>query len=382
MIDIASACVRENLYRLQIEHANKKVSYQSVMALSNFKESIEDIGDEWLYYPLERLPFPVDACVHFEVIPGHIAREKVRKKKAAALDQWQEFQKDGEISIDVEDALSDAIMLDQKLKEQMPLLEFQAFVAIGADNEETLIKREENLINAYVGYAKPVHPPGDAIRLWKAFFPCNADGVHSCWNVPAEPRVLSCAAPLGTGALGDPYGFLLGHLLGSGKPIFMAPERPMMELDGAGSIALAGKSGSGKSMAAKLIANNCLATGAVAYVLNYKENEYLSLYYKWEDEAYWLDLKNKFNPFRLAKTAYDCRTIAQGWLAVLLNISSSRQDKYGSIVISGALSRMYSGDKWDMNTFIECLREQVKEAKAPEEKNIGNLFVRMLESVP
>ena len=52
----------------------------------------------------------------------------------------------------------------------------------------------------------------------------------------------------------------------------------------------------------------------------------------------------------------------------------------GSIVISGALSRMYSGDKWDMNTFIECLREQVKEAKAPEEKNIGNLFVRMLES--
>ena len=106
MIDIASACVRENLYRLQIEHANKKVSYQSVMALSNFKESIEDIGDEWLYYPLERLPFPVDACVHFEVIPGHIAREKVRKKKAAALDQWQEFQKDGEISIDVEDALS------------------------------------------------------------------------------------------------------------------------------------------------------------------------------------------------------------------------------------------------------------------------------------
>ena len=132
-------------------------------------------------------------------------------------------------------------------------------------------------------------------------------------------------------------------------------------------------------MTAKMITNNCLATGATGYVLNYKEDEYLSLYYKWSDEACWLDLKTKFNPFRLAKTAYDCRTIAQDWLAILLNISSSKEDKYGSILIGAALTRMYSGKTWDMDTFIKCLNEQVDEAEDPGEDRIGKMFIRFLE---
>jgi hypothetical protein len=382
MVDIASAYVKEDLFRLRIVHSNKRVSYQSVMALANFTDSIEDFGDEWLYYPLERLDFPIDACVHFEVTPGHLARGKVRRKKGAALDQWEEFEKDGELSLDLEDGLADAPILEQKLK-RMPLVEFQAFLAVGADNEDTLIEREEILINAYDGYAKPVHPPGDAIALWRAFFPCTVGGVHESWNVPAEPRVLSCAAPLGTSALGDPEGMLLGHLLGSGKPVFMAPERPMTVLNHTGSIALVGTLGSGKSMTAKYIGDHILAMGGVGFVLDPKQDEYFSLYHKWQDEAYWVrygsDSDAAFSPFRLAKTAHDCRAIAQSWLSILFNISSSREDKYGSIVIDAALHRMYQGDTWDMDTFIRCLKEQVNVSDDPEEQKIGKLFIRLLD---
>ena len=173
----------------------------------------------------------------FQGYTGAFGARYRETKKQAAIDQWEEFEESGEISLDLEDGLEDAPILEQKLR-HMPLVEFQAFMAVGADSEETLIEREEILANFLDGYATPVHPPGDGIELWRAFFPCMVGGVHDSWNVPAEPRVLSCAAPLGTGTLGDPYGFLLGHLLGSGKPVFMDPARPMMELDSTGSIAL------------------------------------------------------------------------------------------------------------------------------------------------
>ncbi|QQE79668.1 ATP-binding protein [Alicyclobacillus sp. SO9] len=382
MLQIAEADVVEDLFRIRVQHPNQQTSYQSVMALSNFAEGIEDLGNEWLYEPLEKLDFPVDACIHFEVIPGHVARAKVHRKKGAAEDQWDELAKDGDVELDVEDGLADA-PISAKLKEGMPLVEFQSFMAIGADNEHKLLEREEQLINQMDGYARLVHPQGDARALLQAFFPCFTGGVHSTWKVPAEPRVVACAAPLGTSTLGDPSGFLFGHLIHSGKPVFMDPERPMRVLNHSGSMALIGVTGSGKSMTMKNITDKLLALSGIGYVLDPKKDEYFSLYQRWEKDAYWLrygrEAEAAFTPFHLATDARDARAIAQGWLGILLNISGSREDRYAAIVVNAALNKLYQTQSWDMESFLACVARVGEEGENEKERQTAALIRRILD---
>ncbi|GMA52565.1 hypothetical protein GCM10025857_39220 [Alicyclobacillus contaminans] len=81
---IASAAVREDTFRIRVEHSDKRVSYQSVMASASLPERMENVGDEWLYLPLEKLAFPVDACVHFDILSPQRAREIVYRRKRSS----------------------------------------------------------------------------------------------------------------------------------------------------------------------------------------------------------------------------------------------------------------------------------------------------------
>ncbi|WP_026976067.1 hypothetical protein [Alicyclobacillus contaminans] len=74
-VALALAAVRQDTFRIRVEHSDKWVSYQSVMAAASLPERLEAIGDEWLYLTLEKLDFPVDACVHFEILSPQRARE-------------------------------------------------------------------------------------------------------------------------------------------------------------------------------------------------------------------------------------------------------------------------------------------------------------------
>jgi hypothetical protein len=69
---LGSATVREDTFRIRVEHDDKRVSYQSVMAVSSMPERMETLGDEWLYLPLERCPFlSMRACIfHIPAMAG------------------------------------------------------------------------------------------------------------------------------------------------------------------------------------------------------------------------------------------------------------------------------------------------------------------------
>jgi hypothetical protein len=382
---LAAAHVKEDWFRIRIQHRDKTTSYQSVMALVNFMESLEDLGDEWLYYPLENLEFPIDVCIDFTVTPGHIARQKVRRKKSTARDQLEEFEKDGDVPLDLEDGLIDAPYLEQKLKGGMPLVEMQVFLAIGAKSEEKLLEQEKTLINHFDGYGKPVHPPGDAKALWQAFFPGTTGGIHTSWQIPSEPRVLSSAAPLGTSRLGDPGGMLLGHLIGGGQAVFYDPTYATQILNHTGSIACVGTMGGGKSATMKYIADMILSLGGEGFAIDPKKEEYYKLFDRWRSEAYWIrysaDSNEVFTPFHLGRDANESRIVASSWLHILLSIAGSKEDKYGSIIVEAALMRLYKGDTWDMDTFIQCLMHEVEQGKTETEREIGFLYYRMLEQL-
>ncbi|MFD2168503.1 hypothetical protein [Tumebacillus lipolyticus] len=80
-LSLTSAVVQEDTFRLRLKHEDGSVSYQSVMAAATMPEYAEQVGDEWLYQPLEHLDFPIDVSIHFEVTPPKKARDTVHRRQ-------------------------------------------------------------------------------------------------------------------------------------------------------------------------------------------------------------------------------------------------------------------------------------------------------------
>ncbi|AEJ43680.1 ATP-binding protein [Alicyclobacillus acidocaldarius] len=383
-LPLVSAAVREDTFRVRVEHDDKRTSYQSVMAVASMRERLEVIGDEWIYQPLEKLAFPVDACVHFEVISPQRAREIVYRRRKEVASTGEQYAEEGDVPWDIYDGLEDAQALEAKLKAGMAFATFHAFFAVGADSELEMLRREEMLKERLQGSIRLVHPPGDALRLWQAFFPGTTGGVEKAWAIPADPSVLAASGALGTSFVGDPTGQWFARMIPSGRPVYVDWYRPMRELNRSGAVAFAGTLGSGKSVGMKYAADTMLQWGAIGAVVDPKQAEYGSLVKLWPNESVWWTFGAgsalRFSPFRLGRDASESQLIAEGFLGVLLNVTTRREDQRASLVIQRALHALYQGERWDMDHFLMCLAAERNNAQRPEEeRNLADLFLGLLE---
>jgi hypothetical protein len=381
---LGSATVREDTFRIRVEHDDKRVSYQSVMAVSSMPERMATLGDEWLYLPLERLPFPVDACVHFEIISPQRAREIVYRRKKIVASQGQEYAEGGDVPWDIYDGLEDAQALEAKLKAGMAFAVFHAFFAVAAANELEMLRREEQLRERLQGEIHLVHPPGDALKIWQAFFPGETGGADRAWAIPADPSMLAASGALGTMQTGDPAGMWFARLTHNGRPVWVDWFRPMRELNRTGAVAFVGTMGSGKSVGMKYASDTMLQWGAIGGIVDPKQGEYGVLVDLWPKESVWWtfgagsDLR--FSPFRLGRDARESRLIAEGFLSVLLNVTTRRDDQRASLVLQRALASMYQGEKWDMDHFLIALEAERRNSQRPkQERDLADLFLGLLE---
>ncbi|MFD2168504.1 ATP-binding protein [Tumebacillus lipolyticus] len=281
------------------------------------------------------------------------------------------------------DGLDDAMSLEAKLKAGMSLVQYQTFFAIGADSEAEMHRREAKLKERMDSVMQLVHPPGEALRLWQAFFPGKVDGVERSWSIPADPQMLACSGLLGTMEVGDPKGQWFGYEVHNQSPVFVDWFRAMTELNRTGAVAYVGTLGSGKSIGMKYSSDCMLQWGAIGVVIDPKKREYYSLIERWRSESVWwqfgAESQLSFTPFRLADNRAECKAIAEGWLSVLLNITSRRVDQRASLVIRRALELLYQGEEWDMEHYLEALKqERANKGRTKEEQELADLFYELL----
>lgn len=382
-LSLHSATVYEDTFRLRIKHDNNKVSYQSLLAISALPERTELIGDEWLYQPLEKLDFPLDACIQFEVLAPRRAREVVYRKKKIITAQEEEYAQTGDVPWDVYDGMEDAQGLEMKLKSGNTLIQLHGFFALGASSEAEMLRRETELKQKLQGTIQLVHPPGEALRIWQTFFPGEDHGAERSWQIPCDPQMLAGSGLLGTIEVGDPKGMWYAKLLHNGRPVFVNWYRPMHELNRSGAAAFVGTLGSGKSVGMKYGADTMLQWGAIGAVVDPKQGEYGSLVQLWPKESVWwqfgADTKLSFTPFRLGQNARESKVIADGFLSVLLNVTTRRDDQRAMLVLNRALNTMYGDNAWDMFHYLRALNmERENSNRKPQEREDADLFYQIL----
>ncbi|MFX4302219.1 ATP-binding protein [Alicyclobacillus tolerans] len=384
-LDLADAVVREDLFRVRVEHADSQTSFQSVMAAARVPEHIQRLGDEWVYDLVEMQEFPVDVCISFRVRSPSEARDLVIRKRKVTMGQGEEYALSGEVPYEIYDALDAARGLEQKIKDGQPVVEFLPLFALGADKEGELLRRERILLEAASTRGlRLVHPPGDAYALFDAFFPGGTAHLESRWQNACDPLFLAASGVLGTARVGDPAGQWFAMNALSGKPVWVDWFRAMMEENRTGAAAFLGTLGSGKTNAIKYAVDTMLSWGAMGIVVDPKQMEYRCLVELWPKESVWwrfgLDSTLQFTPFRLGKDARECKQFAAGFLSVLLNLGSDRDSQWAQNAMYHALDVLYKGKQWDMPRYLEALRQVATDRKrAEEERRMAMLYHDTLE---
>ncbi len=375
---IADAVVWEDAFRLRIEHGDGRISYQTVYGVSHAAKSVEPLGDEWVYAPLEKAGIPLDIVVHFNIHTVPVSRTKAEKQKAIAKNQFDEYAKTGDVPQKMIDTVLEAEELVAQVARGMAVMEMHILFAIGASSAQLLQRYDDHFRGQLDAWFRLARPPGEMLRLWQATFPSEKmDGVEKTWRIPCDPAYLASAGILATGMLGDPSGLLLGTLE-NGKPVFVNPFRPMMELNQTGTWALVGGLGSGKSVLMKNITDIALQWEAVGMVISPKLDEYDGLLSRWKRDALHLRFGAdalQFNPFLLGKDAKESMQIAQGFLSALLYVTTQRQDQVVSLVLGAALRQLYQGSRITMEGFLAVL-EQAETALATEEERKNAYLIR------
>lgn len=369
LLSLSDVRMRERLNRLEIEHDENQVSYQSFYASINVPQPIPEndpTGREWLYGVLEALQFPVDASLHIRVESHKEALDNLQKKKRTAEEQKKEWtENDQDVPLEIDEDLEIVDVLEKKLRSRQPLLHVKTVFALGASSKEQLKIRSTDFISQAEKFHTLVKSPGDMKRMYQAFFPFGEE-LPDTWETPMDPGILGAAVPFGTRALGDPNGFMLGRLA-TGRVVFMNPKRPAQELNTASSMLFCGKLGSGKTYTMKIIIAILLSWNAVGYAIDPKGDygEFTNIP-DFSDDIKMVSFthgsETRFTPFRLGSSRSDSYDAAFGILELIFNPNS---EEIRNIVIGTALEQVYKGQKWDMFAFIHEI-DEIKD-HSPEE---------------
>lgn len=245
-------------------------------------------GFDWLFH-YEKLRFPVEAHVRFEIVPTQPAQSHLDKVENRAKDMIRHVR---EINAEVPDELHETarVARQERLKlgrTQGVMLKTWPRLAVYAPNQVELSRRVSILINSYEGLdIRLERPRGDQLALFFETLP--GDRVRLPWHIQEmPPETLAGSLFFGSNDLGDPSGPYMGVALGrseeqgtgktgdswiEGKPAVRMEPFLGSEISRAPAIAVLGETGGGKTTTVMKIVAESAMRGATAVVTDMKED--------------------------------------------------------------------------------------------------------------
>jgi hypothetical protein len=253
----ANAPILEQDRTLVID-AEEGRSFQALLGMGALPEEAEFPGGaELLCAPLEGAPFPIDAVLHARWLGNREAVARVRRRivdaDVAFAEQLNSVH--GPLSYAAEENRQLARELDAYLQahERPPLLQAAVSLAVGAGSREELERRVEAVCHRY-GTVALHRPLGLQSALFLDHLPRPDGGTVRDYADVLTIEQFGALVPIGTHHVGAERGVYIGRTVSGGaRPVRF----DITEASRTGrppSILLAGTLGSGKTIAAELLA--------------------------------------------------------------------------------------------------------------------------------
>jgi hypothetical protein len=242
-------------------------SHQALLALGALPEEVEFPGGaELLFSPLEALSFPVDAVVHARWLGNREAITRVRRRIIDADVAFAEqlHSSHGPLSYSAEENRQLARELDAYLQshERPPLLNCAISLAVGAESRDELETRVGALVHQF-GTVALHRPLGLQPALFMDHLPRADGGTVRDYADVLTIEQFGALMPIGTHQAGSDLGVYIGRTItGGARPVRF----DITEASRTGrppSILLAGTLGSGKTIAAELLAYQAERRGSL-----------------------------------------------------------------------------------------------------------------------
>jgi hypothetical protein len=240
-------------------------SHQAFLCLGALAEEAEFPGAaEILFAPLEGAG-PVDAVLHADLVGNREALAQVRRRVLDVEHSYREqlagsptgpgalAEEDRELAREYEAILSSVA--------RPPMLRGSISLAVGAPDAETLEERITTLRERY-GEVALHRPRGLQHALFLDHLPRPDGGSVPDYRRQMTTEQVAASVPIATAAVGSAEGVYLGYDPVAGRPVRFDPtEAPRDSRPSA--VLLSGTPGSGKTIAAQVIAHAALLRGSL-----------------------------------------------------------------------------------------------------------------------
>jgi hypothetical protein len=248
---------------VETEHGT---AYQAFLAVGALAEEavFPGPGAELLHAPLDALAFGVDAVVHARWLGNREALAAARKRVVDAEQNYRDqLESRHGPAWQADDDRTLAREYEQVLQSgaRPPMLYATVGLAVGAPSRDELERRVEALRAAY-GDIELFRPRGLQEPLFFDHLPRPDGGRVRDYVQQLTAQQFAAMVPTATVEVGDPGGLYLGYTLtGTRRPVFYDAAAPSRE-SRTSAVLMAGTLGSGKTLAAQLIAYGALRRGS------------------------------------------------------------------------------------------------------------------------
>jgi AAA-like domain len=262
----ANAPVREHKRHLLIE-SEQGDCHQALLTVGGLPDApmFPGAAAELMFAPLEGCGFPVDAVLHARWVGNRLALSQVRKR-IADVDHAYSEQLAGAAHGPSIMAGEDRV-LAREYEAQLEsggrpgMLYATVSLALGAGDEAELERRVDVLREQY-GDTLLHRPAGLQAALWAEHLPRADGGQVGDYRQQVTVEQFGAMIATGTHAVGSARGVYLGFTAsGVARPVRYDPTAASRE-NRASTVLLAGSLGSGKSVAAQLIAHAAAIRGS------------------------------------------------------------------------------------------------------------------------